>query len=172
MHRGPSTLKKLSQSEAFSLMRLSMIVVRTPSKASCTIVDIYLWRLSAILSAFIYQRHLLPRDHLEILVSAPPGEPGCFWARSVNTVPPSGGYMKAAPSLSRQLGMYESYDSLVFSRYLGKRPLRLLVRYSRTKGPQLKIGTADQAPRKTLEERLEETPSNARCFAQGSSLMC
>jgi hypothetical protein len=26
--------------------------------------------------------------------------------------------------------------------------------------------------RETLEKRLEETPSNARCFAQGSSLMC
>ena len=27
-------------------------------------------------------------------------------------------------------------------------------------------------PRETPEERLEETQSNARCFAQGSSLMC
>ena len=26
--------------------------------------------------------------------------------------------------------------------------------------------------RETLEERLEKMPSNARCFAQGSSLMC
>jgi hypothetical protein len=41
-----------------------------------------------------------------------------------------------------------------------------------TKGKQLKICTADQTPRETLEKRLEKTPSNARCFAQGSSLMC
>jgi hypothetical protein len=27
-------------------------------------------------------------------------------------------------------------------------------------------------PRETLGKRLEETPSNARCFAQGSSMMC
>jgi hypothetical protein len=27
-------------------------------------------------------------------------------------------------------------------------------------------------PRETLEKRLDKTPSNARCFAQGSSLMC
>jgi hypothetical protein len=37
---------------------------------------------------------------------------------------------------------------------------------------KLKIGTVDQTPRETLEERLEGTPSNARCFAQGSSSMC
>ena len=42
----------------------------------------------------------------------------------------------------------------------------------RTKGKKLQIGAADRTPRETLEERLEETPSNARCFAQGSSLMC
>ena len=41
-----------------------------------------------------------------------------------------------------------------------------------TKGNELKIGNADRTPRETLEERLEKTPSNARCFAQGSSLMC
>ena len=41
-----------------------------------------------------------------------------------------------------------------------------------TKGEKVKIGTADRTPRETLEERLEKTPSNARCFAQGSSLMC
>jgi hypothetical protein len=35
-----------------------------------------------------------------------------------------------------------------------------------------KIGTADRTPRETLEKRLDKTPSNARCFAQGSSLMC
>jgi hypothetical protein len=40
------------------------------------------------------------------------------------------------------------------------------------KGPKLKIGTADRTPRETLEERLEKTLSNARCFAQGSSLVC
>jgi hypothetical protein len=33
-------------------------------------------------------------------------------------------------------------------------------------------GYVDRFSRETLEERLEETPSNARCFAQGSSLMC
>jgi hypothetical protein len=41
-----------------------------------------------------------------------------------------------------------------------------------TKGDQLKIGAADRTLRETLEKRLEETPSNARCFGQGSSLMC
>jgi hypothetical protein len=30
------------------------------------------------------------------------------------------------------------------------------------KGDQIKIGPADRTPRETLEERLEETPSNAR----------
>ena len=39
-------------------------------------------------------------------------------------------------------------------------------------GEKKKIGTADRTPRETLEKRLEKTPSNARCFAQGSSLMC
>ena len=41
-----------------------------------------------------------------------------------------------------------------------------------TKGEKVKIGPADRTPRETLEQRLEKTPSNARCFAQGSSLMC
>jgi hypothetical protein len=41
-----------------------------------------------------------------------------------------------------------------------------------TKGGPIKIGGADRTPRETLEKRLEKTPSNARCFAQGSSLMC
>ena len=41
-----------------------------------------------------------------------------------------------------------------------------------TKGGKVKIEHADQTPRETLEERLDKTPSNARCFAQGSSLMC
>jgi hypothetical protein len=44
--------------------------------------------------------------------------------------------------------------------------------YRLTKGKKLKIGAADRTPRETLEERLEKTPSNARCFAQGTSLMC
>ena len=35
----------------------------------------------------------------------------------------------------------------------------------------LKIAYADRTPRETLEKRLERTPSNARCFAQGLSLM-
>jgi hypothetical protein len=34
------------------------------------------------------------------------------------------------------------------------------------------IGTADRTPRETLKERLAKTPSCARCFAQGSSLVC
>jgi hypothetical protein len=41
-----------------------------------------------------------------------------------------------------------------------------------TEGLQLKIDHTDRTPREMLLERLEETPSNARCFAQGSSLMC
>jgi hypothetical protein len=41
-----------------------------------------------------------------------------------------------------------------------------------TKGILFQIGYVDRFSRETLEERLEETPSNARCFAQGSSLMC
>ena len=41
-----------------------------------------------------------------------------------------------------------------------------------TKGDPMKIGTADRTPRETLEKWLEKTPSNAHCFAQGSSLMC
>jgi hypothetical protein len=43
-----------------------------------------------------------------------------------------------------------------------------------TKGKQIQIDTADRFSRETLEKRLEQTPSNARCFAQpqGSSLMC
>jgi hypothetical protein len=40
------------------------------------------------------------------------------------------------------------------------------------KGLLLKIEHANRTPRETLEKRLEETPSNARCFAQGSSSMC
>jgi hypothetical protein len=36
-----------------------------------------------------------------------------------------------------------------------------------TKGIKKKIDPADRTPRETLEKRLEETPSNARCFAQG-----
>jgi hypothetical protein len=40
-----------------------------------------------------------------------------------------------------------------------------------TKGETVKVGTTDRTPRETLEERLEKTPSNARCFAQGSSLL-
>jgi hypothetical protein len=39
-------------------------------------------------------------------------------------------------------------------------------------GDRLKIDPADRTPRETLEERLETTPGTARCFAQGSSLMC
>ena len=42
----------------------------------------------------------------------------------------------------------------------------------RTKGITIQIGAVDRTPRETLEERLEKTPSNARCFAQDSSLMC
>ena len=41
-----------------------------------------------------------------------------------------------------------------------------------TKGNQLKIDLTDWTPRETLEKRLEKTPSNARRFAQDSSLMC
>jgi hypothetical protein len=41
-----------------------------------------------------------------------------------------------------------------------------------TKGVLFQIDTADRFSRETLEKRLEKTPSNARCFAQGSSLMC
>ena len=41
-----------------------------------------------------------------------------------------------------------------------------------TKGKQIQIGYVDRFSRETLEKRLEKTPSNARCFAQGSSLMC
>jgi hypothetical protein len=41
-----------------------------------------------------------------------------------------------------------------------------------TKGEPVKIDTADRTPRETVEERLEKTPSHARCFAHGSSLMC
>ena len=41
-----------------------------------------------------------------------------------------------------------------------------------TKGDQLKIGYVDRMSRETLEKRLEKTPSNAHCFAQGSSSMC
>ena len=41
-----------------------------------------------------------------------------------------------------------------------------------TKGKQIQIGYVDRISRETLEKRLEKTPSNARCFAQGSSLMC
>ena len=41
-----------------------------------------------------------------------------------------------------------------------------------TKGNEFQIGAADRFSRETLEKRLEKTPSNARCFAQGSSLMC
>ena len=41
-----------------------------------------------------------------------------------------------------------------------------------TKGDPIKSGTTDRTPRETLEERLEETPSDARCFAQGSSSIC
>jgi hypothetical protein len=44
--------------------------------------------------------------------------------------------------------------------------------YGVTKGKQIQIDTADRFSRETLEKRPEETPSNARCFAQGSSLMC
>ena len=41
-----------------------------------------------------------------------------------------------------------------------------------TRGVLVKIDPADRTPRETLEERLEKTPSNARCFAQGFYLMC
>jgi hypothetical protein len=44
--------------------------------------------------------------------------------------------------------------------------------YSYTKGKKVKIDIADRTPRETLEKRLDKTPSSARCFAQGSSLMC
>jgi hypothetical protein len=44
--------------------------------------------------------------------------------------------------------------------------------YSCTKGKKTIFCTTDRTPRETLEERLEKTPSNARCFAQGLSLMC
>ena len=40
------------------------------------------------------------------------------------------------------------------------------------KGELVKIDPTDRTPRETLEERLEKTPSNARCFAQGSPLVC
>jgi hypothetical protein len=41
-----------------------------------------------------------------------------------------------------------------------------------TKGEPIQIWYVDWISRETLEKRLEKTPSNARCFAQGSSLMC
>ena len=41
-----------------------------------------------------------------------------------------------------------------------------------TEGKPIQIGYVDRISRETLEKRLEEMPSNARCFAQGSSLMC
>jgi hypothetical protein len=41
-----------------------------------------------------------------------------------------------------------------------------------TKGTQIRIGYVDRISRETLEKRLEKTPSNARCFAQGLCLMC
>ena len=41
-----------------------------------------------------------------------------------------------------------------------------------TKGVLVKNEVADRTPRETLEEHLEKTPSDARCSAQGSSLMC
>ena len=50
--------------------------------------------------------------------------------------------------------------------------LRCWPRSVRTKGDQLKIGYVDRISRETLEERLDKTPINARCFAQGLSLMC
>jgi hypothetical protein len=54
-----------------------------------------------------------------------------------------------------------------------KTPKSLLqIQKSGSKGDGVKIDRADRTPRETLEERLEETPSNARCFAQGSFLMC
>jgi hypothetical protein len=40
------------------------------------------------------------------------------------------------------------------------------------KGKPIQIGYVDRISRETLEKRLEKTPNNARCFAQGSSLMC
>ena len=49
---------------------------------------------------------------------------------------------------------------------------KLVVRSRGTKGDPIKIGNVDRTPRETLEERLEETPNNARCFAQGWSLIC
>jgi hypothetical protein len=52
-----------------------------------------------------------------------------------------------------------------------KLPTAVTQPYS-TKGILFQIGPADRFSRETLEKRLEETPSNARCFAQGSSLMC
>jgi hypothetical protein len=36
---------------------------------------------------------------------------------------------------------------------------------------KVKVDHADRTPRETLEKRLEEMPSNARCFAKGSSVM-
>ena len=48
-------------------------------------------------------------------------------------------------------------------------PLRIL--FVHTKGKLIQIGAADRTPRETLKERLDKTPSNARCFAQGSYLM-
>ena len=47
----------------------------------------------------------------------------------------------------------------------------LALGYLRTKGDPIKIGATDRTSRETLEERLDKTPSNALCFAQGSSLM-
>jgi hypothetical protein len=41
-----------------------------------------------------------------------------------------------------------------------------------TKGETIKNGDADRTPPETLEERLENTPSYARCFAHCSSSMC
>jgi hypothetical protein len=40
------------------------------------------------------------------------------------------------------------------------------------KGAEVNFCTADRTPREMLDKRLEKTPSNARCFAKGSSFMC
>jgi hypothetical protein len=82
---------------------------------------------------------------------------------------------------------YYWYDSTVLSKVLRVQSPRhtcslpktvlkygqiIVLSYGRTKGKKKKIGTADRTPRETLEKRLEKTPSNARCFAHSSSLMC
>ena len=44
--------------------------------------------------------------------------------------------------------------------------------YTSTKGETVKNDPQIGYLEERLEKRLDKTPSNARCFAQGSSLMC